>query len=210
MIEIINSPSQDLIITSDESWFYYENYHDAMWARSADEVKPRPKRTIGARKCMLTVFWGLQGFHLVDILPHGMTFNCAYVSTLITRLDKNLHETGQENGLAGVILHWDNARPHVAGTTKTLLTNLQATTMPHPPYSPDLAPCDFFLFGHVKRQLQGSNFEDTPSLITRINEILSAITPEMRKSVFANWITRLNWVIENNGDYYNNNKTHGK
>jgi hypothetical protein len=32
-------------------------------------------------------------------------------------------------------------------------------TLPHPPYSPDLAPCDFFLFPEMKLQLKGRRFD---------------------------------------------------
>ena len=44
------------------------------------------------------------------------------------------------------IIHHDNARPHTSLETRTALDRLGLRTLPHPPYSPDLAPSDFFLF----------------------------------------------------------------
>jgi histone-lysine N-methyltransferase SETMAR len=39
------------------------------------------------------------------------------------------------------------------------------TVLPHPPYSPDLAPSDFHLFGPLKDALRGTRFEDDESVI---------------------------------------------
>ncbi|KAG5318210.1 MOS1T transposase, partial [Pseudoatta argentina] len=45
-----------------------------------------------------------------------------------------------------VILLHDNARPHVAKPVKTYLETLKWEVLPHPLYSPDIAPSDFHLF----------------------------------------------------------------
>jgi hypothetical protein len=52
-----------------------------------------------------------------------------------------------------LIAHPDNEHPHRAGISLTLLKKNDMTTAPHPPYSPDFAPSDFFLFVHVKQLL---------------------------------------------------------
>jgi hypothetical protein len=38
------------------------------------------------------------------------------------------------------------------------IEELGFTLMPQPPYSPDLAPCDFFLFSYLKQHLEGKHF----------------------------------------------------
>jgi histone-lysine N-methyltransferase SETMAR len=48
------------------------------------------------------------------------------------------------------------------------------TQAPHPPYSPDLAPSSFFLFGDVKRQLSGCSVDHADDLLTAVQEILDA------------------------------------
>jgi hypothetical protein len=45
----------------------------------------------------------------------------------------------------------------------------------HPPYSPDFAPSDFCLFGHVKHQLQGHEFTEVAELVSAVSEILHQI-----------------------------------
>jgi len=56
------------------------------------------------------------------------------------------------------ILHHDNAPAHRAVTTNEFLAKHDLSSLPHPPYSPDLAPCDFFLFPQLKKTMKGRRF----------------------------------------------------
>ena len=60
----------------------------------------------------------------------------------------------------GLLLHHDNASAHTAAVTLDFLAACDAQLVTHPPYSPDLAPCDWFLFPSVKRQLKGKQFQN--------------------------------------------------
>jgi len=53
------------------------------------------------------------------------------------------------------------------------LSNKNIMVCPHPPYSPDLAPCDFWLFPKVKMTMQGKRFE-------LIQEIEAATTVQLK------------------------------
>ncbi|KAG5325823.1 MOS1T transposase, partial [Pseudoatta argentina] len=57
-----------------------------------------------------------------------------------------------------VILLHDNARPHVAKPVKTYLETLKWEALPHPPYSPDIAPSDFHLFRSMAHGLADRRF----------------------------------------------------
>jgi hypothetical protein len=50
------------------------------------------------------------------------------------------------------------------------------TVIPHPPYSPDLAPCDFFLFPHMKRQMKRKRFADVRKVKKKTLEVLNIIS----------------------------------
>jgi hypothetical protein len=56
---------------------------------------------------------------------------------------------------------------------------------PHPPYSPDLAPSDFFLFAYVKRKLMGYRAESESELLVRIRVILAEIPRHVLNAVFS-------------------------
>ena len=51
----------------------------------------------------------------------------------------------------GVNFHRDEARPHIFLVTRKKLLKLGWEVMPHPPYSPDLAPSDYHMYSvHFK------------------------------------------------------------
>ena len=63
-------------------------------------------------------------------------------------------------GVCGLLLHRDNASAHTAAVTLDFLAAGNIHLVTHQPYSPDLAPCDWFLFPSVKRQLKGKQFQN--------------------------------------------------
>jgi len=56
----------------------------------------------------------------------------------------------------------------------------------HPPYSPDLAPCDFFLFHRMKGQMKGNRFADVREVKKKTLEVLNNISTEkISREVFS-------------------------
>jgi hypothetical protein len=58
----------------------------------------------------------------------------------------------------------------------------------HPPYSPDLAPSDFWLFGHVKTSPVARTFDEPGQLLEAITEFLSEIQPPEVIAIFSHWV----------------------
>ena len=73
--------------------------------------------------------------------------------------------------------------------------------MPQPPYSPDLAPSDFFLFGYLKMKLEGHVFQEEIDLLNKVGKVLMNIPEKMFKKAFKEWIARLYEVIIRDWDY---------
>ena len=65
----------------------------------------------------------------------------------------------------------DNARPHTAALTMETLRKLKWDVLPHLPYSPDLAPSDFYLFGPLKEFLGGKKFQSTNEITQACKKI---------------------------------------
>lgn len=59
-----------------------------------------------------------------------------------------------------IILHHDNARPHAALGTRQKIAELGWEILPHPPYSPDLAPSDYHLFLSLQNFLRGKKLKN--------------------------------------------------
>jgi histone-lysine N-methyltransferase SETMAR len=64
----------------------------------------------------------------------------------------------------GWILLHENAPAHKALSVKYFLAQKLITEMEHPPYSPDLALNDFWLFPNIKSSLKGRRFQDTEDI----------------------------------------------
>ena len=58
----------------------------------------------------------------------------------------------------GIILFHANARPHTANLAGIKLKRFGWETLQHPPYSPDLSPCDFHIFRDLKKDIRGRRF----------------------------------------------------
>lgn len=73
--------------------------------------------------------------------------------------------------------------------------------LPQPPYSPDICPNDFFLYGYIKNNLKGHRFKTRDELIQAVLEIIQKIEKSTWIAVYNQWMERLQKVIDNNGDY---------
>ncbi|XP_066143583.1 histone-lysine N-methyltransferase SETMAR-like [Euwallacea fornicatus] len=71
-----------------------------------------------------------------------------------------------------------------------------------PPNSPDLAPCDFFLFNRVKKPLRGTRFSSREEVIEKSQEALMDIPKTEYKKCFEDWIKRWHKCVAVDGDYF--------
>ena len=147
---------------------------------------------------MGTIFWDAEGCILIEFLETGKTINAArYVQTLL-----KLHRAMRDKRPGRkVILQHDNAWPHTAHLTLEKNENMGWEVLPHPPYSPDLAPSDYHLFGFVKNQMRGQHYETKEALQTAVRQCLRAAGTEFyRKGIFKlpEWWEK---CVQRNGDY---------
>jgi histone-lysine N-methyltransferase SETMAR len=70
------------------------------------------------------------------------------------------------------LLQHDNARPHTARSTVAPNQDLSFEYLPHPPYSPDLAPSDFHVFGPLKQAMGGKSFSSDEEVQQAVHEWL--------------------------------------
>jgi hypothetical protein len=78
----------------------------------------------------------------------------------------------------------------------------------HPPYSPDLAPCDFQLFPKLKTALKDRRFSDTADIQGHATTILQSIPEEEFQKCFEQWKHRLTKRTGAQGDYFEGDSSH--
>ena len=86
-----------------------------------------------------------------------------------------MSERRETRGLRGVIFHNDNAKVHRAWITNEFLLENNVEQYENPPYSPDLRPCDFFLFPKLKKQFRGI---DDNEMVTALEQDIDNLTKE--------------------------------
>ena len=78
-------------------------------------------------------------------------------------------------------------------------------TVPHRPYSPDLAPCDFWLFPKLKEKLWGCRYETIEEMKEAVTKVINTLTQEDFHEAFQNLLERYNKCIAAGGDYFEGN-----
>jgi hypothetical protein len=190
------------LFTGDESWIFYVYHHRTMWAASWEDVDEVERSSHYREKIMLTVFFNGTGEVFLNMLPQRDTMDSDYFSDeIIGGLDQFCYPEGRKSRQRKMVLHFDNAPIHNTSTVATKLGASGFRRMKHPPYSPDLAPCDFFLFGYLKERLRGESFAEEGELTAAIREIVHGISGEMLASVFEAWMKRLQLCVELGGEY---------
>ena len=100
-----------------------------------------------------------------------------------------------------IILLHDNATPHTAGDTKDLLDELDWEVLPHPPYSPDIAPSDFHLFRSLKNWLKGRRFNSIDEVRTGIQQFFDSKDLDFYQRGINNLVDRWEQIVAFDGDY---------
>jgi histone-lysine N-methyltransferase SETMAR len=151
---------------------------------------------------MFTVIWGVDGLHIIDLMISQRSFNSEhFVSHVLAPMVAKVFSRGRIPHTHQLQLHLDYCRVHFLKATEQFITKNHIGRVPHPPYSPDFTPSDFWLFVHVKTSLVGQAFDEPDQLLEAITEFLNGIEPPEVVAVFSHWVERVQWVLENNGDY---------
>ena len=99
---------------------------------------------------MATVFWYSQGVIYIDYLEKGKTVTGLYYAELLGRFDVKLQKKLPHLAKKKMLFHHNNAPAHTSALATIKLVELDQELQPLPPNSPDLTPCDFFLFLNLK------------------------------------------------------------
>ena len=111
---------------------------------------------------MLSVWWDYKRIVYFKLLPLNRTINSVVYIEQLTKLNINAVEEKRPEltNRKDVVFHHDNTRPHISLVIRQKLLELDWDVLPHPPYSPDLAPSDYFLFQSLQNSLNGKNFNN--------------------------------------------------
>ena len=116
-------------------------------------------------------------------------------------LQKKRPFTGK--GKRKVILLHDNARPHVAKTTRATIENLDWEVLAHPAYSPDLAPTDYHLFRSMEHFFREKSYKDLESIKKDVAQFFDLKPASFYERGINSLPERWEKVIASEGNYFN-------
>ena len=153
-------------VTMDETWIHYftpESNQQSAELTAAGES--HPKMQTSASKVLVSIFWDAQGILFIEYLEKGRTINSEYYIVLLVCLKEEITKKQPQMKKKNVLFHQDNAQCHKLIATMAKLHELYFELLLLPPYSPDLAPSDYWLFADLKRMIQRKIFGSDEEVI---------------------------------------------
>jgi hypothetical protein len=183
-------------VALDKAWFYLSTDHESIWLSPEDEGWQRERTVVSSPKITLTIVCNPQGFHLIDVLPHGTKCNAGHhISHILSLLPKML-ASYQDDRRRHFMIRADNARPVVPKRLVSFwITILYAEHLIL--LIPEIGAVKLLAFGCLKGMLQGSSFDGPDELLSAIQEILTEFDHVTLDAVFQNgWSDCKNVLME--------------
>ena len=150
------------------------------------------KRNRSASKHMTACFFANFGHVATIQLEDRKTITADwYVSHCLPKVFQAWCKWRPRTSVRGRLLHHDNASADTAAVTLDFLAANDVLLVTNPPCSADLAPCDWFLFPSVKRQLKGKQFQNAEDARAFIEGVILDIPQSTWSGVIDNWFERM-------------------
>ena len=145
-------------------------------------------------------FFDSQGIFHKEFVPPGQTVKTFYREVLerlgkrVARVRPDIERTWMQ--------HHDNVPCHTAVSINEFLAVKNIPVVPQAPYSPDLSPCDFFLFTRLKNHLKGRHFGTLVNIQRSVTDELKGIPAEVFQHCYEQWKQRLRRCVAAQGNYF--------
>ncbi len=196
------------LIATDESWvFTYDprtKFADMEWATPN---QPRPRKALRSRsqrKTMLILYFDSHGPLCTYFHDDGTVDSEIYMDSLRMMREAVRRKRPQMWAQQNFLLLQDNASPHVSAPTLAFMftINMAEKLWPHPQYSPDLSPCDYFAFPLLKSKIRGHRFDNLEDVKTTVKRTLRDISVADFQDCFDKLLVRYKKCIAAGGEYF--------
>ena len=172
-----------------------------MWTGLGESAPKKAKTIPSFGKVMATIFW--DSLILIDYLQKGKSITGEYYASLLDRFDAILKEKRphlEKNKCFSITTMHQLTRVPLQ-RPNYLVYATKSFTLLHPPYSPNLAPSDYFLFPNMETWLGDERFSSNEEIIAATSEYFEGFD----KNYFLQGIKKLeyryNKCIQLKGDY---------
>ena len=198
-----NDPFLKRLITGDEKWVVYNNIkRKRSWSRPREPARTTSKADIRQKKVLLSVWWDYKGIVYFELLPSNRTINSVVYVEQLTKLNNAVEEKRPElTNRKDVVFHRDDARLRASLVTRQKLLELDWNVLPHPPYSPDLAPSDYFLFRSLQNSSNSKNFDNDDDIKSYLIQFFANKNHKFYERGIIMLPERWQKVIDQNGQH---------
>ena len=194
------------LICGDESWFRCwdpEDKRSSMQWIKPGESRPQkvrvPRTTI---KVMLIIFFDNIGVVHREFIPDRVGITKELYHGVIQNLIQSVNAKRPQVRRNWLLLH-DNAGAHIARIVTDVLDAEGVEVVPHPGYSPDLSPPDFWLFNKLKRMTNGVIYHNVDDLKTALDAAMANIPQaEFAHAMDDSYPECLRKCIASGGSYF--------
>ena len=194
----------DRIVTMDESSVSFHTpeskRNSKQWLKKGSPGPLKARVQESRKKQMVLAFFDNKGLIYTNYVPRGTSVNSAYIIKAMTTFLKHFRKKRPEMSAGEWFFHWDNAPVHTAMDVQEFLAGKGVKLIEHPPYSPDLAPADYFLFPKLKSGLEGLRLnQDT--FKKEWEGVVRSVSKDDFTAAFNKWIERCEKCIRIGGGY---------
>jgi hypothetical protein len=167
-------------------------HHSTKWSVSRDDVHQKVKQQMTTQKFVVTVIWGIDGCHIVDLIPEEHSHNMQYfVSNIMEPPLCAVFPYFRKPRSRRLSVHLDNCCAHGSKASDNFFAETVIVRVPHQLYSPDLTLSNFCLVGYMKGALAGPHFVESTDLLNGIQVLLGEIQRCELEQVSHHWTGRM-------------------
>lgn len=191
------------MITGDEKWILYKNVaQKKCWVERGRQPETIAKPEIHQKKVMLCCWWDRKGLVHYELLREGCTVSAdVYCEQLENLRDAVKLKRPELINRKGVVFQHDNARPHTSVKSRKKLAEFSWDVLPHPPYSPDLAPSDYHLFRSLQNSLRDATFDSFEGIKNHLDRFFESKPTTFWEEGIDSLPRRWAKVMDNDGQY---------
>ena len=195
------------VVTGYETWVHYfepvRKVSNKIWATKHSKRPIIANCSLSTKKVLYAIFFSGEGVAIkVPVKKAKSITGKCYKDVVLKKLKKYYQKRHPATGFKHVRLLHDNAPAHTSTIVTAFLKKEKVTVLPHLPYSPDLAPCDFFLFPKLKAFLAGWKYQSRQALGSAIHQYLITVPKSAYRDALKKRIHRLKLCISSHGEYF--------
>ena len=198
------------VIAEDESWVYCWDPQPKQatreWLTHGQDRPEKVRIEMSVQKVMLVAFIDKDGLVYHEFVPNGQGIGGILYGQILDcflqALRRQCPQLATRAGMRTWALLHDGAPAHRSLPACTLLTCHNVQVLPHPGYSPDLNPMDYWFFNKVKSNVKGIHHRDVPQLQQSVDASIGSLTRQNFADAMDRLPERLRRCIAEQGLYF--------